>query len=668
MNSKLVLMLIVLAIMPFAYASVSTDSSFTGNFTNTSFNASLNALQITGGYTSGNYISNVIDAGRRSIWNNLSWIQDSAIRLAIVDVKESIYRSIDNGLNWNLIDDKFGDSDNNAIGLSIIDNTFFIVNGKAEVWRSTSYGISWTNIKDDYNNGESNNPQVFTGDSSNMYIFEGDEDVWRSDNSGVNWTKVSDDYDDGNSSANPKGTAIINGDVYVVANDAKVYRSTNNGVNWSLTSDDYNGGDGNSADTMASDLLGNLYIIKGQDVWRSNNSGVNWTKVNDDFNPGDGNAGKAMTSDVNNNLYIADASEDIFRSTDSGVTWELFSSNINGGDGNILGLAAYNLSKLKFQVFSYDNNTEPESFIGPDNSSSTFFTNSSFNELQIPAGRYLKYKVYFETPSIFTTRFLYNVTLSYTEQYNAPNLTINSPANNTVLVINNTTLSISILDQDGDNMTVYFYGDNNLISTQNAPNGSTVTYDWNNIENGTHNWSVIIFDGTYNTSSEISNLFINILPDPTPNVTSEEIDPIIDDDTRKRYEGVQDRRYSLDYLETIAPAPSIESEGNEESTSASLQEQVQQQNEQQVNVENPNTQEVDTGITGSAIADQDSNSNLGLLTMFTLLTAGLIYAYTSGILKKLTPEQKRKREINKLLSSDKNFLEKLKAKIKETLK
>jgi len=80
---------------------------------------------------------------------------------------------------------------------------------------------------------------------------------------------------------------------------------------------------------------------------------------------------------------------------------------------------------------------------------------------------------------------------------------LNSPVNNSNISVDYAMLNATVTDADGDNMTVWFYGDGSLINTtENVVNGTAVTYNWTGLSDGGHNWSVIAGDGTENTTSD----------------------------------------------------------------------------------------------------------------------------------------------------------------------
>ena len=107
------------------------------------------------------------------------------------------------------------------------------------------------------------------------------------------------------------------------------------------------------------------------------------------------------------------------------------------------------------------------------------------------------------------------------------NATLQRPANASVLRINNTLLNWTAIDGDNDTMSCYVYGDNtsnptNRINfTGNIVNGSSVTYNWTDLNESTYYWKVQCDDGVANGSnSSIFQFTIAIPPTTTASLTS----------------------------------------------------------------------------------------------------------------------------------------------------
>jgi len=84
---------------------------------------------------------------------------------------------------------------------------------------------------------------------------------------------------------------------------------------------------------------------------------------------------------------------------------------------------------------------------------------------------------------------------SYTPITNiVPEISLNNPSNATI-VSSPVNLSITVSDDDGDNMNISWYGDGSLIHTTSSVGNGTYYYDWSN-SSGYHTWNVTVGDGT----------------------------------------------------------------------------------------------------------------------------------------------------------------------------
>jgi hypothetical protein len=86
---------------------------------------------------------------------------------------------------------------------------------------------------------------------------------------------------------------------------------------------------------------------------------------------------------------------------------------------------------------------------------------------------------------------------------NAPTVSLNAPENNSFTTQNEVLLNATVYDLDIENMTVWFYGDDSLLSTSyNQTNGTEITYNWTGLSEGIHNWTVIANDCLENSTIE----------------------------------------------------------------------------------------------------------------------------------------------------------------------
>ncbi len=88
----------------------------------------------------------------------------------------------------------------------------------------------------------------------------------------------------------------------------------------------------------------------------------------------------------------------------------------------------------------------------------------------------------------------------------APFVTLNSPLVGEVFNANSSfvvdvSLNASIGDGDGNNLTVWMYGDNALLASFNLTSSASVSTVWSSVGVGNHSWHVIAFDGYVNGSA-----------------------------------------------------------------------------------------------------------------------------------------------------------------------
>jgi len=85
-----------------------------------------------------------------------------------------------------------------------------------------------------------------------------------------------------------------------------------------------------------------------------------------------------------------------------------------------------------------------------------------------------------------------------------PTILMNSPGNNSNFPINNILLNLTASDPEGQNMTLWFFGNSFLINTtENILNNSIVIFNWTSLLDGLYLWNAVANDGTDNASSGI---------------------------------------------------------------------------------------------------------------------------------------------------------------------
>ena len=292
---------------------------------------------------------------------------------------------------------------------------------------------------------------------------------------------------------------------YLFAGGSKdIYSSTDSGETWAQETGDYGGG---NIDDITADYLNNLFILEDKKVYKSSDNGKTWAIVNTGFTEYS-QKGLKISSDSNNNLFIIDKNGRVFKSADNGETW----AEIGDFNGEITNdIKGFDIIKkttnLTFQIKNCETtDCSDKNFTGPNGTSTAFYTNNSGLNTN---SRYFQYKLYFSTEDSSISPKLYNISIGYQKINLAPyNPILNYPKNNSNTTLNHIILNVTATDPDENNLTVYFYGDNSIIKTAAAANGSTLIYNWTNLTDEEHNWSITITNGNLNISS--STLFFTV--------------------------------------------------------------------------------------------------------------------------------------------------------------
>ena len=164
---------------------------------------------------------------------------------------------------------------------------------------------------------------------------------------------------------------------------------------------------------------------------------------------------------------------------------------------------------LTMQVRSCDDAAcSGETWIGPNNTSNSYFTNSTLANLaltNLSANRYFQYRFLFEAENNTITRFtpeLFNVTVNY--EYLQPTVTLTSYPNNTYINSSTAILNCSAIANSGNLTNITLYINSTGIWHANQTN----------LLNGTSNstnFTIVLSDGSYiwnceaNSTAGLSN-------------------------------------------------------------------------------------------------------------------------------------------------------------------
>lgn len=130
--------------------------------------------------------------------------------------------------------------------------------------------------------------------------------------------------------------------------------------------------------------------------------------------------------------------------------------------------------------------------------------------------------------TLFSSTGLFNVTLVYIDSENytmsfenywvsvvplpnqAPVVTLGTPVNGSMIYGSSAILNLSVTDFEGENMTVWFYGDGGLVVTRNNVPSGWILQSWAGLSGGWHSWFVVANDGAENGTSETWWFYTNL--------------------------------------------------------------------------------------------------------------------------------------------------------------
>lgn len=239
---------------------------------------------------------------------------------------KGIYRSSDNGFNWQLLPPLYPDNEIFALGINKNDVLFAGSGYYSGLFRSTDRGNSWVWLPE-YTQNEC---WVIAFNDSN-HIFAGDGDwggLMRSTDNGDTWTQSLPN------SIAPLALAIDNAGTVYVGTSNNFYKSTDNGITWNSC---YSGLPSLEIPSVICNqqneiFVGTGYILQGDGVYYSNNGGDNW------FHRGlTGQTVYSLVMDSNSILYAGTKDSGVFKSSNKGISWE----QINNG------LFNYNIFRVK---------------------------------------------------------------------------------------------------------------------------------------------------------------------------------------------------------------------------------------------------------------------------------------------------------------------------------
>ena len=530
----------------YAVFQTANSSDFNaGSYNLTFFNVTgFVQLNTTQGYYKGNYTSEIIDGGNPQSWNNISWCEGSSC----LNLYGEELPANQKGLRTSSSTDRRINMTGNVL--------YFRFNNQSEFGETDGRNVTNAiyDFSGSHNNGSLGNNTANTDPTLNVtdcvfgncYTFDAVNDHIRQDrNLTINnntfsvsvWFKTTKDCQDS------PGMMIIDGMTGRLESGFYISCVDSYGVQARVCDNDAGGGTCSTSSPASPKPLYNGF-------WHN----IAFTRTD-----GPDSIHKRFL------LYIDGILSENLSALHSGLPYDLGKPTIMIGDqvvakmlfnGSIDEIAVWNrtlaateiiaiyesgVNNLSLQVRSCnDSGCSGETFVGPDNTANTYFTNSSFvqlNETITPNNTYFQYKLLFESnltknTSIRSTPELWNVTLA-TESgpNNSPVINSNITSPTTPAVTSSVQLIANVSDEDGtpgDIRSVNFtlkapngtkvidHVNGTLQGGTNADNWSSTTYTIDAA--GTWTWTVNASDNDDNTDNDIGTF---VITDSTnPSITS----------------------------------------------------------------------------------------------------------------------------------------------------
>ena len=177
---------------------------------------------------------------------------------------------------------------------------------------------------------------------------------------------------------------------------------------------------------------------------------------------------------------------------------------LNGSEGNLTIIQGSSVllngtlitGEASGRILLYNNGTLINNATNEASNLTTFNNAGLFNVTVIYAGS--------QNYSQSSETYYLNVTNSL------PSVVLNSPENNSNFSSSSVLLNFSVYELDLNNISAWVYGDGVVRNvSHNLTNGSSVVYNWTNLGNGNHNWSVVVSDGFDNSTSDVFLFNVN---------------------------------------------------------------------------------------------------------------------------------------------------------------
>ncbi len=494
-------LLLAISCVVFAYAAIFSDITQgdfnNGTFVNTRYNTSGSYVELYPGNLTGNFTSQIFNSGFAR-WNNISWISNAIGELPSNQITETSFGSGNINMTGNVLlvhlnnNSAYGENDTRVYDFSGFENNGTVSGAVFNASGKLSGAYSFDGVDDYINVGTE--PTYESGAtaisiSTWVYVgppnFDGGVDLIM-DSSGASanpgfWLSVEDRNGGGVSAGiNTFKTEVASsGGGYI---NARMPNNVINSSRWYFIAVTYN-----SSDNIKMYLDGIEQVLSIAD----SGSG-NYVPKNANLYIGCVNTG---------NTYCFNGS------IDEVAIW-----NRSLSASEILTLYKRGATRLNLTIRSCDDSAcSGESF--------TDINDASPQNLSIANNTYFQYKFDFLTDNVSYTPELYNVTIDYTPDVNAPSITYGSQTETNGAYLNKDNIIINVTANDSFsglvNITVYLFNISSLVNQTT----STTSPHFVNITG--------LVQGIYYFNATATDLAGNLNSTATINITLDTTNPQI---------------------------------------------------------------------------------------------------------------------------------------------
>lgn len=492
--------------------SILTDKTYAtcanfdaGSYNDTYCNASTQIhIQLNQSNSTGNYTSDIINAGSNSKWDNISWTPGVCYQCELPNSQTTEIGYFNNtNMSDNLLllhfnnDSNFAENDTHVYDFSGTGNNGTVTGA---IWNSSGgkFGDgAFEFLSGDYINLST--PDSLTSLQNNMTITG-----WFYQKSSTGNQPIIAQYKSTSNHLLVKLIRVSSGSFdYFTSTSSGGYQAKSFSINpslnkWHFFAIRVNGSDSSPQLIMQIDERKENFTLSAL----------------------------SATPDTSVPIYIG-TNERTFVDQFIGVIEELALWNRSLSDEEIMNLYKRGILNLTLQVQSCnDAACNGETFVGPDNTSNTFLKNSSFvtlNETITPNNTYFQYRLFFETENVSYTPELYNVTIGYTLiDPDPPQISFSAPTDDNNTYFSRTWIyaNVSITEDNPANITFNLHNLTEQINITRRGLSNTnnnISINWTNLSEGKYYYNISTTDTSNNANTTATReITLDTVP---PNVT-----------------------------------------------------------------------------------------------------------------------------------------------------